>query len=219
MQSTFAQLSFRAGLLASLVAAAQTASAEPPEQRRHHVDLAVGVTWPGCYSTCRRETPGPGFRLAYLYELLPILSFGGDVEHARFSYGLSGGEPDRASTTLIEALVRVHPLPSAIAQPYLELGLGPAIEAAPSSPRGPGATDVRLGGALALGVPFRVTPSLFVGPRFGGALTAGGRIGVSCVVANGDAVCDAYRTSHNGFLFAGIEAGLRFSPQDLLGRR
>jgi hypothetical protein len=208
----------RARVAAAVVAAAQAAGAEPAEDPHHHVALTVGAAWPGCYTSCRDEKPGPAFRLAYLYQLARPLSLGAEVEHARFSYGLSGAEPDRASSTLVAALVRVHPVRNAISEPYLELGVGPAIEAAPANPRGPGDTDVRLGGALALGLPFRLTPALWLGPRFGGAVTAGGRIGVSCVVSGADAVCDAYRTSHNGFLFAGIEAGLRFSPQDLLRR-
>jgi hypothetical protein len=203
---------------AALVAVARAAGAEPAQRPHHEIAGAVGAAWPGCYTSCRKETPGPAFRIGYHYELAPPLSVGGEVEHARFSYALSGGEPDRASTTLIAALVRLHPLQNPVAEPYIELGLGPAIEAAPAGPRGPGSTDVRFGGGLALGVPFRVTPAFWVGPRFGGAVTAGGRIGVSCVVSSAGTDCDAYRTSHNGFLFAGIEAGLRFSPQDLLRR-
>jgi len=181
----------------------------------HEVDLGLGASWAGCYSSCRDEAAGLGFRLAYFYGLSDPVSLGGGIDHARFSYGLSGGEPDTASTTTILALFRVRPLQNPVADPYFELGLGLAVEAAPASPHGPASTDPRGAAALALGIPFLLTPALRVGPRFAGALTAGGRIGVSCVVTSTRSDCEVYRTSHNGFLFAGIEAGLIFDPSDL----
>jgi hypothetical protein len=184
---------------------------------RHEADLALGASWPGCYSSCREEAAGFAFRMAYFYALADPVSIGAGLDHARFSYGLSGGEPDTAGTTLIAALFRVRPLQNPVAEPYFELGLGVAIEAAPESPHGPANTDTRAGAALAIGVPFLFTPALRVGPRFGGALTAGGRIGISCVVSNTSSQCEVYRTSHNGFLFAGVEAGMVFEPSDLLG--
>jgi hypothetical protein len=155
--------------------------------------------------------------MAYFYALSDPVSLGGGLEHARFSYGLSGGEPDTASTTMLLALFRLRPLQNPVANPYFELGLGFAIEAAPAHPRGPASTDTRAGAAVALGVPFLLTPALRVGPRFGGALTAGGRIGISCVVTSTRSDCEAYRTSHNGFLFAGVEAALVFDSSDLVG--
>jgi hypothetical protein len=196
-----------------------TSAQIPPPRPAHEIDLALGASWPGSYSSCRKVAAGFGFRFAYLYGLSRPVSIGLDVEHARFSYGLSGGEPDTASTTLIAALFRLRPLQSPVAEPYLELGLGAAIEAAPANPRGPANSDTRWGGGLAIGLPFVVTPALRLGPRLVGVLTPGGQIGVSCVVSSAGSVCEAYRSSHNGFLFAGIEAGLVFEPQDLFRRR
>jgi hypothetical protein len=213
------RLAVTTALLAStpeLRAEARDEPSETPAARPvHEIDLGLGATWAGCYSSCRDEAAGVGFRLAYFYALSDPVSLGGGIDHARFSYGLSGGEPDTASTTAIFALFRVRPLQNPVADPYFELGLGLALEAAPASPHGPASTNPRAGAGLALGVPFLLTPALRVGPRFGGALTAGGRIGVSCVITSTSSSCEVYRTSHNGFLFAGVEAGLVFDASDL----
>ena len=223
MAAPFSRPPAHAAVAAALIAFGPELHAQSPEaagpsapRPAHEANLDLGASWPGCYSSCREEAPGFAFGLAYFYGLSDPVSLGVGFEHARFSYGLSGGEPGSASTSLFAALFRVRPLQNPVAEPYFELGLGLGTEAAPESPRSAADTDARAAAALALGVPFLLTPALRVGPRFGGAMTAGGRIGISCVVSNTSSECQVYRTSHNGFLFAGIEAVVVFEPADLV---